>query len=61
MQLRNDDGSPVNPDFPSRDSILLHLGTLIPKLKTRQSKQSSGEQSSQQPSASKKGKGKGRR
>ena len=61
VQLKNDDGTPVNPDFPSRDSVLLHLGTLIPKLKTRQSKQSSSEQSSQQASASKKGKGKGRR
>ncbi|XP_033214309.1 signal recognition particle 19 kDa protein [Belonocnema kinseyi] len=61
VQLKNDDGTPVNPDFPSRDSVLLHVGTLIPKLKTRQSKQSSGEQSSQQASASKKGKGKGRR
>ena len=63
VQLKNDDGVPVNPDFPTRDSLLAHVGTSIPKLKTRQGKQSSGEQSSQQTStsSSKKGKGKGRR
>lgn len=62
VHLKNDDGTPVNPDFPTRDSLLLHLGTTIPKLKIRQSRQSSGDQSSQQSSSSsKKGKGKGRR
>lgn len=62
VQLKNDDGTPVHPSFPTRDSLLLHLGTTIPNLKTRQGKQSSGEQSSQQSSTSaKKGKGKGRR
>ncbi|XP_043287921.1 signal recognition particle 19 kDa protein [Venturia canescens] len=63
VQLKNDDGTPVHSSFPTRDSILLHLGTTIPNLKTRQGKQSTTEQSSQQPSSSstKKGKGKGRR
>ena len=63
VQLKNDDGSPVNPEYPTRDSILLYLGTSIPKLKTRQGKQSQGEQSSQQATSGggKKGKGKGRR
>lgn len=62
VQLKNDDGTPLRPDFPNRDSLLAHIGTTIPKLKTRQGKQSSSEQASQ-PSAStsKKGKGKGRR
>ncbi|XP_031829405.1 signal recognition particle 19 [Nomia melanderi] len=62
VQLKNDDGTPVKSDFPTRDSLLLYLGTTIPKLKTRQGKQSMGEQSSQSSSSSsKKGKGKGRR
>lgn len=63
VQLKNDDGTPFNSDLPTRDSLLAFLGSNIPKLKTRQGKQSSGEQSAQQTSASasKKGKGKGRR
>ena len=63
VQLKNDDGTPYNKDFPTRDSLLLYLGTHIPKLKTRQGKPSTGEQTIQQPSTnvSKKGKGKGRR
>ncbi|XP_033191060.1 signal recognition particle 19 [Bombus vancouverensis nearcticus] len=62
VQLKNDDGTPVKPEFPTRDSVLAYVGTTIPKLKTRQGKQSSGEQSSQpSSSSSKKGKGKGRR
>lgn len=36
VQLKNDDGSIFNPDFPTRDSVLLHLGTMIPQLKSRQ-------------------------
>ncbi|XP_015605454.1 signal recognition particle 19 kDa protein [Cephus cinctus] len=62
VQLKNDDGTPFHNDFPTRDSLLEHLGTTIPKLKTRQGKQSSSEQSTQlSASSSKKGKGKGRR
>lgn len=36
VQLKNDDGSPFNTDFPTRDSVLLHLGKMIPQLKSRQ-------------------------
>lgn len=36
VQLKNDDGTPFNPDFTSRDSILIHLGRKIPLLKVRQ-------------------------
>ena len=62
VQLKNDDGTPVKSEFPTRDLVLAYIGTTIPKLKTRQGKQSSGEQSSQPSSSStKKGKGKGRR
>lgn len=63
VQLKNDDGTPVNAEYPTRNAVLVFLGTSIPKLKSRQGKQSSSDQSSQQSSAgaSKKGKGKGRR
>ncbi|VEN43137.1 unnamed protein product [Callosobruchus maculatus] len=61
LQLKNDDGSPCLPDFPTRDSVMYHLGDMIPKLKTRQNK-GGGEQSQQSSSSNKgKGKGKGRR
>lgn len=68
IQLKNDDGSPCNPDFPTRESVMLHLGQMIPKLKSRASKQGGGDQGSQggggagggQTGGSKK-KGKGRR
>lgn len=62
VQLKNDDGTPVKSEFPTRDSLLAYVGTSISKLKTRQGKQSSSEQASQpSTSTSKKGKGKGRR
>lgn len=70
IQLKNDDGSPINPDLPTRESIMLHLGQTIPKLKSRATKQGGGDQGSQggggsgggggQTGGSKK-KGKGRR
>ncbi|XP_065335180.1 signal recognition particle 19 kDa protein [Cloeon dipterum] len=61
LQLKNDKGDPLNPEFPTRDSVLLHLGEMIPKLKSRtQQKQSTEQQASQSTSSSKK-KGKGRR
>lgn len=34
--MKNDDGTVFNSDFPTRDSILLHLGAMIPQLKSRQ-------------------------
>uniref|UniRef100_A0A1B6D4C1 Signal recognition particle 19 kDa protein n=1 Tax=Clastoptera arizonana TaxID=38151 RepID=A0A1B6D4C1_9HEMI len=63
VQMRNDDGTPLNPDLHTREAIMLHLGQMIPKLKTRSGKQS--DQSNQgstggQGGGSKK-KGKGRR
>lgn len=62
VQLKNNDGTPVKSEYPTRDSLLQYIGTTIPKLKTRQGKQSSSEQASQpSTSTSKKGKGKGRR
>lgn len=41
IQLKTDNGLPVNADFPTRDSVLLHLGTMIPQLKTRQGSRAS--------------------
>lgn len=61
VQLKNDDGTPFNAEFPTRDSVLFYIGSSIPKLKTRQNKQSSTEQTSQPQTVAKKGKGKGRR
>lgn len=60
VQLKNDDGSALNEKFPTRDSVLLHLGEMIPKLKTRQTK-SGGEQTAAASGGKGKGKGKGRR
>lgn len=59
VQLKNDDGTPCNQQYANRDSVLLHVTEMIPKLKTRQAKP---EQQQQQQSGGKgKGKGKGRR
>ncbi|XP_016955272.1 signal recognition particle 19 kDa protein [Drosophila biarmipes] len=71
VQLRNADGTLFNKDFPSRESIMLHIASKIPLLKTRQNKpgESYHQQSQTQSSASgsgggggggKKGKGKRR-
>lgn len=62
VQLKNDDGSPFNPEFPTRESILFHLGTKIPMLKSRQSarQSDSGESHQKSTAGNKKGKGKRR-
>nr|XP_019525193.2 LOW QUALITY PROTEIN: signal recognition particle 19 kDa protein-like [Aedes albopictus] len=38
VQLRNNDGSPILKEYPSRDSLLVFLGKMIPQLKSRQGK-----------------------
>lgn len=38
VQLKNDDGAPVNPEFPTRESLLVYIGEKIPQLKSRQNK-----------------------
>jgi len=35
VQMRQDNGRPVKPELPTRDSIFLYLAENIPKLKTR--------------------------
>lgn len=59
VQLKNDDGSLCNEAFKSKDSIMLHLGEMIPKLKTRQTK-SGGEQTQSSGSSTTGGKSKGK-
>lgn len=65
VQLKNDDGTPLNPDFPTRNTVMLHLCAMIPKLKTRQGKSGGGDHGSQGGGGSggggSKKKGKGRR
>ncbi|ALC43778.1 Srp19 [Drosophila busckii] len=38
VQLRNADGSLCNPNFPTRESVMKHVASKIPQLKTRQNK-----------------------
>ena len=50
VQLRNDDGSPHIEKFSTRESIMEHLGEMIPKLKSRQAKPSGSGGQENQPS-----------
>ncbi|KAJ9598590.1 hypothetical protein L9F63_010719 [Diploptera punctata] len=62
VQLKSDEGTPLNSDFPTRDSVMLYLGHMIPKLKSRAGKQSTSDQGqSQSSSGASKKRGKGRR
>lgn len=38
VQIKNDDGSPVKPEFATRESVMKYIGESIPKLKTRQNR-----------------------
>ncbi|CAH1710468.1 signal recognition particle 19 kDa protein [Aphis gossypii] len=59
VQLKNDDGTPFNQMFPSRESLMKHCGVQIPKLKSRVMKVAGPEQhqNKNEPSGSKKKKG----
>ncbi|XP_059164019.1 signal recognition particle 19 kDa protein-like [Physella acuta] len=48
VMLKNEDGSLVLPQFPSRMSVMLHIAETIPKLKTRQQSQSASQSQQQQ-------------
>uniref|UniRef100_A0AC34G568 Signal recognition particle 19 kDa protein n=1 Tax=Panagrolaimus sp. ES5 TaxID=591445 RepID=A0AC34G568_9BILA len=37
VQLKNDDGTFCNDEFKSKDALMIHIASLIPKLKSRQS------------------------
>ncbi|KAJ0178730.1 hypothetical protein K1T71_005505 [Dendrolimus kikuchii] len=60
VQLRNDDGTPVKQEFPTRESIMKYIGQSIPKLKTRQNRPTDQQPQTTQASNKSKGK-KGRR
>ncbi|XP_065070139.1 signal recognition particle 19 kDa protein-like [Rhopilema esculentum] len=53
IQLKNSDGTLFNPNYPSRESLMILLGEMIPKLKSRQAKGAAADTISQ---SSKKGK-----
>lgn len=61
VQLKNDDGSLCNPSFPTRESVMYHLGDMIPKLKSRLNKGTAEQTQSIGGTGKGKGKGKGRR
>ena len=48
VELKDADGQLRNPDFPSRNSLLLHAARTIPKLKSRQHKSNAPDQSASQ-------------
>lgn len=35
VQLKHDDGTPINPDLASRKQVLKYVGQMIPQLKSR--------------------------
>ncbi|XP_011210969.2 signal recognition particle 19 kDa protein [Bactrocera dorsalis] len=62
VQMRNDDGTPCNPDLGTREDVMRYVSTRIPQLKTRQGKSGDHQQhvQAQQSAGGKKGKGKRR-
>ncbi|XP_031574423.1 signal recognition particle 19 kDa protein-like [Actinia tenebrosa] len=59
VQLKNSQNLPINEKFQNRKALLLFLGEMIPKLKSRQTKSGQSDGNSQQQSAAaKKKKGK---
>lgn len=52
VQLRNADGTLFNNDFPSRESIMIHIASKIPQLKTRQNKSGDSFHQQSQPQSS---------
>ncbi|PKK26112.1 signal recognition particle 19kDa [Columba livia] len=58
IQLKQDDGNPCLPQFPTRKSVMLYAAETIPKLKTRTQKMGGSDQNLQQGEGGKKGKGK---
>jgi hypothetical protein len=64
VQLKNQDGTAINPDLASRRQILKYVGEMIPQLKSRIANPKGGEPAMQttstQQAGSKKSKGKKR-
>lgn len=61
VHFKNDDGSPINPKYPNRDSLLLYCGEMIPKLKSRVDKANKAHASTENPGSSGGGKKKGKK
>ncbi|KAI8424324.1 hypothetical protein MSG28_002873 [Choristoneura fumiferana] len=38
VQIKNDDGTPLKPEYSTRESVMKFIGEAIPKLKTRQNR-----------------------
>ncbi|KAI5632304.1 SRP19 protein domain-containing protein [Phthorimaea operculella] len=57
VQIKNDDGTPVKPEFTTRESVMKHIGESIPLLKTRQNRPAEQQPQVQQAAKSKGKKG----
>jgi signal recognition particle subunit SRP19 len=51
LQIKNEDGSAINPDLATRMQVLKYVATTIPQLKTRIANPKGGEQVPQQGSS----------
>ncbi|CRL06795.1 CLUMA_CG019427, isoform A [Clunio marinus] len=64
VQIKHEDGTPINPDLATRREILKYIGGMIPQLKSRIANPKGGElpaqSTSQQQTGGKKSKGKKR-
>ncbi|CAH0725173.1 unnamed protein product, partial [Brenthis ino] len=61
VEIKNDDGTPIKPEYATRESVMKYIAESIPKLKTRQNRPADQQpQAVQQGSNKSKGK-KGRR
>jgi signal recognition particle subunit SRP19 len=63
MQIKHDDGTPINPDLASRRQVLKYVGQMIPQLKSRIANPKGGEipvQATTSQAGGKKGKNKKR-
>lgn len=62
LQIKHEDGTPINPDLATRRQVLKYVATTIPQLKTRianpKGEQPQASSSQQHQQGGKKGKGK---
>uniref|UniRef100_A0A6G5A0I8 Putative signal recognition particle subunit srp19 n=1 Tax=Rhipicephalus microplus TaxID=6941 RepID=A0A6G5A0I8_RHIMP len=47
VQLKNDDSTPCNPQYPTRKALMHHICDMIPRLKTRTQRQGGADQQAQ--------------
>nr|CAH8853674.1 unnamed protein product [Trichobilharzia regenti] len=60
VHLKNDDGTPINEQFPNRQALLLYLGKVIPVIRSKRP-QTSGSNTTDQNFQGKKNKRKGKK